>query len=300
MKEIVKIIIGLTISCLFAGVVLGGVYVITAKAKKHNQYLDVQQTMTKLLGYDKVVPPDLRFNHIHRYIIENGDCTCLGYMLPVKREGDEGFALLVIDLQGRLAGRYKIDIQPEKALNEQDRKQAMEKALDGEIVTYADTAVIATLGGRRTAYLLAGKFPGFKGFIHVMPALDSGFRILGLEILEHSEDPGLGGEIEQVYFKNQFKGRDLDHLKYLKVIKQPLPKEYKIYLEAKKPEEIYSNADLAEIEKKYQNSDIHALTGATISSRAVTRGIKNIVKKFIYRIRILDRVISENKIPATF
>ena len=40
-----------------------------------------------------------------------------------------------------------------------------------------------------------------------MLALDPQFSLLGLEILEHEEDPGLGAEIEQDYFRNQFKGK---------------------------------------------------------------------------------------------
>jgi electron transport complex protein RnfG len=64
-----------------------------------------------------------------------------------------------------------------------------------------------------------------------------------IEILDEKETPGLGDEIETASFKNQFKSKDLDHLKVLKTETT----EY-----------------------------IQAITGATISSRAVTEdAVKN-------------------------
>ncbi|RMD52364.1 MAG: FMN-binding protein, partial [Nitrospirae bacterium] len=64
-----------------------------------------------------------------------------------------------------------------------------------------------------------------------------------IDVLHHTETPGLGDEIDYDYFKNQFKGKTL---KQLKVVKMET-KEY-----------------------------IQAITGATISSRAVTEdAVKN-------------------------
>jgi electron transport complex protein RnfG len=42
------------------------------------------------------------------------------------------------------------------------------------------------------------------------------------------------------------------------------------------------------------------LTGATISSAAVTNGVKGMVRKFAYRIQILDQAITTEKIPVLF
>ncbi|RPJ21404.1 MAG: FMN-binding protein, partial [Desulfobacteraceae bacterium] len=51
---------------------------------------------------------------------------------------------------------------------------------------------------------------------------------------------------------------------------------------------------------KYQDNDIYALTGATISSKAVTDGVKGMVKRFAYRVEILERVVQSQKLPAAF
>ena len=103
------------------------------------------------------------------------------------------------------------------------------------------------------------------------------------------------------YFKNQFKDKSFEKVKELKVVKEPLPDEYFRYLESKKADEgLISKKDIEEIKSKYQDKDIYALTGATISSRSVTVGVKNIIKKFAYRVNILDSVIAGQKIPVAF
>ena len=53
MKQILRITIGLIISCLVAGTIMGSAYVLTAKAKKHNEHQKEQNTMLGLLGYGK-------------------------------------------------------------------------------------------------------------------------------------------------------------------------------------------------------------------------------------------------------
>ena len=56
----------------------------------------------------------------------------------------------------------------------------------------------------KVVYLIPREFPGFKTFIEVMLALNPSLEIIGLEIMEHEEDPGLGGDNDQDYFKKQF------------------------------------------------------------------------------------------------
>ena len=70
-----------------------------------------------------------------------------------------------------------------------------------------------------------------------MLAVDPAFTILGLEVLEHEEDPGLGAEIEQDYFKNQFKGKPFEALKTIEVVKAPIPDDYLEALNGKVGEE---------------------------------------------------------------
>ena len=135
-----------------------------------------------------------------------------------------------------------------------------------------------------------------------MLALDPSFEILGLEITEQEEDPGLGAEIKQDYFKNQFKGKSFETIKDLQVVKEPLPDAYQAYLESGKGKKTPTipEGEWEAIRSQYQDSDIYALTGATISSKAVTDGVKNMVAKFAYRVNRLEALISNQDIPVAF
>jgi electron transport complex protein RnfG len=254
--------------------------------------------MLGLLGYGKQnpAPEELRLYPVYRYIVEEEGKTYLGYMVPVKASDHEAYELLILDLEGILVHRFPLDISLEKAIEDSERQKILEENLKtGTDFAYQDQTVIARLRDKRMAYLLPGEFTGFKTFIEVMLALDPQFDIIGLEIVEHEEDPGLGAEIEQDYFKNQFKEKSFERLKNLAVVKEPLPDDYRRYLE---DPDMLSAEELEEIRNQYLDKDIYALTGATISSKAVTNGAKNMVKRFVYRVKILDRVISEHQIPA--
>ncbi len=84
---------------------------------------------------------------------------------------------------------------------------------------------------------------GYSSYINILFSVDNNFRVQKIDILHHAETPGLGDEIVLDYFKNRFKGKDIDHLKVL---------------------------------KKETTEYIQAITGATISSRAVAEdGVRN-------------------------
>jgi electron transport complex protein RnfG len=83
---------------------------------------------------------------------------------------------------------------------------------------------------------------GYGGQIKILIGLDTQGTITGVEILPgHAETPGLGSRIQEPEFRNQFKNRNLE------------------------------NTDWA-VGK--DGGDIEAITGATISPRAVTRAVK--------------------------
>jgi electron transport complex protein RnfG len=299
MKQILRITIGLVISCLAAGTIMGSAYVFTAKAKKHNEHQKEQDTMLSLLGYGKgkQAPSSLKLQSLYRYVIDEKGVKYSGYMVPVKKGNDPGYALLVITLDGKFHASHELKINADQAMEAAERQKALAAVLKGTFV-YSDETVVASMDGKRVAYLLPGHFQGFKTFIKVMLAVDPGYNILGLEIMEHEEDPGLGGDIVQDFFKNQFKNKSYQKLKTLDVVKDPLPEEYRKAMEIKKG--VMSQEEVQRIRAKYQDNDIYALTGATISSKAVTDGVKGMVKRFAYRIEVLDRVAQSQKLAAAF
>jgi electron transport complex protein RnfG len=95
-------------------------------------------------------------------------------------------------------------------------------------------------------YIVEGFGKGYSSYIHILASVDKNFIVQKISILGHGETPGLGDEIEKDYFLNQFKGRSADNL---------------VIIKGETPDKI------------------QAITGATISSRAVTEdGVKNGVK----------------------
>ena len=301
MKDILTIIFRLTVACLLAGLVMGITFVLTSKAKKHNLHVNEQEVVLSLLGFsaNHPAPATLAMHELYRYLVSDQGVQSMGYLLPVG-EGHGEYNFLAIDLDGKFISQTPVTIAPDKVTEEAERTAAIQSAVGaGKGLSYADQTIIVTQEHQRLAYLLPGKFPGFKTFVSVILALDQKLTIRGLEIMEHEEDPGLGGEIVQRYFKNQFIGKTIAAIKKIEVVKTPLPEEYRQALEAKEGERMGA-AEVAAIEARYQDKDIYALTGATISSRSVTNGVKGIAQKFAYRLEILDRVISEQKIATPF
>ncbi len=99
------------------------------------------------------------------------------------------------------------------------------------------------VGPTDIGYIVEGFGKGYSSYIHLLTSVDKNFIVQKISVLAHGETPGLGDEIEKEYFQSQFKGRSIDNLV---VIKGETPDK------------------------------IQAITGATISSRAVTEdGVKN-------------------------
>ncbi len=97
---------------------------------------------------------------------------------------------------------------------------------------------VAKKNGQVIGYIVQSFGKGYSSYINTLVAVGTDFRVKKINILKHAETPGLGDEIEKDWFKNQFVGKDVEHLK---VDKTGTRKDY-----------------------------IQAITGATISTRAVS------------------------------
>lgn len=296
MKDIFTIIFRLTLSCVLAGTVMGATFVLTNKAKKHNEHVKEERVAYSLLGFKGEVPESVTMETAYRYVLSRGGEQFIGYLMPRQDSEEGGYSFLQLDLDGNLAENYRVDITTEQAAGAKERDQSISAALPPGIeMRFAEKFKIVFRDGVRSAYLISGKFPGFKTHIAVMMALDSDFSIIGFEVLEHEEDPGLGGEIEKPYFKNQFKDKPFEVVKDLEVVKAPIPEDYLKALEVDIPPE-----DVEKVMREHRGDDIYALTGATISTVAVTDGLKGMIKKFAYRVNVLDSVIDSQQIAVSF
>jgi electron transport complex protein RnfG len=113
----------------------------------------------------------------------------------------------------------------------------IEKIGDWSIHEKHSEYFVAKKGDNIIGYIIQSFGKGYSSYINTLIAVDKDFRVQRINVLGHAETPGLGDEIETDSFKNQFKDKDVEHLKVLKTETT----EY-----------------------------IQAISGATISSRAVT------------------------------
>ncbi|WP_415519145.1 MAG: FMN-binding protein [Desulfovibrio aminophilus] len=282
MKEFLRIALNLLVISLVSAALLGLVFTRTENIRKRNEQARLEASMGRYL--DPTAGP-AHYARIHRYLMERpGQAAAVGYVLPV-RGGGNAFLLLTPD--GEALSATPLDGPVD---DEAERDATLARALPGAAAHYADSYILALdASGHRMASFIQGRTGGFKTWVHLLVALGPDGSVKGLEILRHEEDPGLGAEIEQEYFRNQFAGRTLDELRTLGVVRLPLPEDYRRGLERSRwaargitPEQ--GRALCA----PYGHEDIHAITGATISSRRVTEGVKRLVLAFVKRMETVE------------
>lgn len=302
MKEIFKITMSLTAVCIAASLILGFVYAKTDHARKLNEERTEQKTIQGLLGFgaDEKAPDDLKIFPVYRYVITSpqGE-TSLGYVLPLK--GDK-VVLVELDLSGKPIRVIPIDASISSLADQANRDNIINGALPkGSKSVWAQTIFVADRGGKRLSYVVPGVIQGFKTFIKLMVSLTPDFTVSGVAVTYSEEDPGLGAEIQKDFFRNQFVGKTLDLIKKLSVVKEPLPADYALSLDPVKAKQKGLTAEqVKEIKTKHLNDDIYALTGATISSLALTKGVVNTVQKFVKRLEILDEAIRKEQLSIAF
>ena len=120
-----------------------------------------------------------------------------------------------------------------------------EKCSDGEIEYYA-----AVKGGETAAYIFTESAKGYGGDVSVMTAVKPDGTVAGVAILDVSgETPGLGQNAAKESFFSQ-------------------------YIGLKKGVSVLKNGAKAE------NNEVDAVTGATITSTAVTRAVNKALDDF--------------------
>lgn len=110
----------------------------------------------------------------------------------------------------------------------------------------ADT-FIAEKGGKPVAYIIPTAPKGYGGPIKMLTAVSADGTVIDYAVLSANETPGLGDKGAKSPFKDQFKGKKIENMEVTKEPNQP--------------------------------DKIQALTGATISSRAFTLGVRQAIEK---------------------
>ncbi len=262
-KEMVKIALGLTVVCAISALITGIAFVLTEPVKKENQLKKEQTVIRHLLNLNDTAT----IAKVSRFLITDGPETRIAYQIPA--------STILFTERGEL--KEKLDINNEEALIQKFGK---------EKVKAVGRFFIGREGSETRGFVVEGSQMGFKNHIKFFLALDDALNVRGIEILEHEEDPGLGAEIVRPYLKNQFSGRTFEEMGAMQVVKEPLPSEWNTALnELEKV--AYDSWKVKNVELIKSNQKIYAITGATISSVALTDGVKKTLSHFKKRIDLL-------------
>lgn len=147
---------------------------------------------------------------------------------------------------------------------------------------------VASDAGAPAGFVVEGESRGYKNRIRFFVALSPAFEILGVRVVEHEEDPGLGAEVATPWFQGQFVGRGGEAVAKLDVTRDPMPEDWRAALNqlARTPVPTWRGAH-GDLIAREGGKPIYAVTGATISSRALTGGVRATVDHFRRRWQLL-------------
>lgn len=148
-----------------------------------------------------------------------------------------------------IAGTYLVTSPVAAAKSKEMKNETMKKLVKDadkiEPIQGKEDWYQAEEGGKTVGYILPSESKGFGGTIKLLVAVTPDDKIIDFSILSHNETPGLGDNAAREPFRKQFWGKTAENLQ---VVKDPSDKVH-----------------------------IDAMTGATISSRAVTKAVKTAV-----------------------
>jgi Na+-translocating ferredoxin:NAD+ oxidoreductase subunit G len=165
-----------------------------------------------------------------------------------------------------LGGSYEITKEPIARQAIVEKNEAMKEILpntdnfekmdvkitEGSIIKEVDKGL---KGSEITGYAIKVAPKGFGGLIDMMVGISGDGKIVGIKILSHSETPGLGANAPNPKFSGQFKNKASTPA--LEVVKSAASK----------------------------NNQIEAITGATITSKAVTNGVNEAAKFYTSQLK---------------
>lgn len=167
--------------------------------------------------------------------------------------------LLITGIAGfLLGGAYEITKEPIAKQVAADKQEAMKEILPtADKFDIADVKIegnekikevnIGMAGAEIAGYAIKVSPKGYAGPIDIMVGVSTDGKVTGIKILSHTETPGLGANAPKPEFSGQFKDKPIENK--LEVVKVAPSKE----------------------------NQIQAITGSTITSKAVTLGVNDAV-----------------------
>lgn len=154
------------------------------------------------------------------------------------------------ELRKKILYVFDIDVPSDKPedIEKVFKENISEEIVDGEkIYEYVKN-------GETIGYAFPAGGPGLWGSVEAYVGISADYtRLIGIEFINHSETPGLGGRISEDVYKEQFRGIELS-------------------LESREDYIIYRPAP---------GGNVDAIAGATLTSQSVSKFLNDDIEKFI-------------------
>lgn len=158
-----------------------------------------------------------------------------------------------------LGGVYTLTLEPIRAAKEHEKTEAMIATLPG--ATAFETVDIeggagavkeinkGTANGELIGYNFTVTPKGYGGLVEIIAGVTKEGRLMAIKIINHSETPGLGAKAIEESFLSQFRDKRVRNL-------------------------VVTKSEIA------NDSEIQAISGATITSKAVAQGVSDALAYF--------------------
>ncbi len=257
-REIGRIVLSMTMACLVGAAVLGAVYLGTDRYRRAATETSEREAIRDMLG----LGADARLIEVRQYL---APALRRVVYLAAPFGGAAGRAREVIfTLDGALAGERSLSAP----------------VAEPRGLLPLSRLFVALRGRELAGFVVEGRAQGYKSVIRFFVAMRPDFEIVDMRVIETQDDPGLGAEVAQPWFREQYVGRTAEEIAHLTVTRDPMPEDWKAALIAfarRAPDGPARHLALLQRERR---RPVYAVTGATISSRAVTDGVKNTVDHF--------------------
>lgn len=276
-KEVATIVLSMVATCALGAAILGGVYVATsrhsAEARRAGEAREVSALLAlepgaTLTQVDQLLDPARR-EVIYRIVPSSGG----------ERPRELRFDYDGAPVTGAATGAG--------GAGSTERLQSL-----GRIF-------VAWRAGAPAGFVVEGTTQGYKSRIRFLVGLRPDFEIAGVRVVEHEEDPGLGAEIATPEFSGQFIGRTPGPAT-LAVTRDPLPEDWRAALTElrRMPAPAWLPRHGALVARERERP-IHAVTGATISSRALADGVRVTLERFRSRWERIAPFLADARAPAS-
>jgi len=257
-RELVRIVLSMSVACLAGAAVLGLVYLGTDRYRRASVEATERGAIRDMLGLDT----SARLLEVRQFLAPGTRrvvylAAPLGATTGTARE-------VTFTLDGALAGEREVPVATPV----------------GKELTPLGRMFVATRDRRPAGFVVQGETRGYKAPIRLFVAMRPDFEIIDMRVIETTDDPGLGAEVAQPWFRGQYVGRTAEEIARLDVTRDPMPEDWKQALVAiarRAPDGLARHRELLPRER---TRPIYAVTGATISSRAVTEGVRKTVDHF--------------------